>query len=83
MPARTDSTSLVTRPMMRPSFMRWKKLIGWRVNLGENIGAQAVDHSLADLERVALAEVEESVGREREQAVGEHAEGDAAIVAAR
>ena len=29
-PTRTASTSLVTRLMMRPSFIRWKKLIGWR-----------------------------------------------------
>ena len=27
-PTRSDSTSVVTRPMIRPSFMRWKKLIG-------------------------------------------------------
>jgi hypothetical protein len=30
MPTRTASTSLVTRLRIRPSFIRWKKLIGWR-----------------------------------------------------
>ena len=30
MPTRSASTSLVTRLMIRPSFTRWKKLIGWR-----------------------------------------------------
>ena len=30
MPTLTASTSLVTRLRIRPSFILWKKLIGWR-----------------------------------------------------
>jgi hypothetical protein len=68
MPTRTASTSLVTRLMMRPSFIRWKKLIGWRCSPGEDVGPQRVDDGLADLERVALPEVEHRVGQDRQRA---------------
>ncbi len=34
-PARNASTSLVTRLMMRPSFTRWKKLIGCACTLAK------------------------------------------------
>ena len=57
-----------------PEFHAMEEAHRLPLRLREDLGPQPVHHRLADLERIALPEVEEPVGREREHRIPEHAE---------